>query len=133
MNLSGKPIILDPGVNYNEPWPIGTKTSFPNRFNLRASDFDFDGNFPLRSIGRLDHRILGNFRSQLATSLRSNAPATTPSVSAIPAAAPIAQTTSVAAPVTPGAPVIPVFPVKPGIPVIHFASPTSITWKQPMF
>jgi len=133
MNLSGKPIILDPGISYNEPWPIGTETSFPYRFNLSASDFDFNGNFPLRRIGRIDHRILGNFRSQLATSLRSNAPATTPSVSATPAAAPIAQTTPVAAPVTPGAPVIPVFPVKPGIPVIHFASPTSITWKQPMF
>ena len=129
MTLSGESVILDPGINYSEPWPIGTKTSFPNRFNLNASDFDFDGNFPLRSIGRIDHSILGNFRSQLASSLKSNPPAATPAVSATPAAAPIAPTTPVAAPVTPGAPVIPVFPVNPGIPVIHFASPT---WRQPV-
>ena len=73
MDLSGNSVIMDPGINFSEPWKVGTETSFPNRFNINASDLDFNGNFPLKGTGRVDHSIMGNLQQQLIDVLKAKA------------------------------------------------------------
>lgn len=64
VDLNGQTVIMDPGFDFSQPWKFGTETSFPNRFNLKASDLNFSGKEPLKSTD-IDHDFYDKLMDQI--------------------------------------------------------------------